>query len=134
MLSVNGAKNNQAILESVFDQDEQNISLPTCLDFKYPPEHEAPELTPRDFCRKMFGIDEMPEVEILKIEIKKSYQKKCIGLLSEVLRVSRQSVLNWNSDALEFPKMPSYHRQTLGLFYEYRKLLAEVKRLKRFTC
>ena len=79
-------------------------------------------------------VDDMPEVEILRMEIKKSYQKKCIGLLSQVLRVSRQSVLNWNSDELEFSKMPSYHRQTLGLFYEYRKLLTEVKRLRRFTC
>jgi hypothetical protein len=134
MFAANRARNNQGIPGSVLDQEKQNISLPTCLDVKYPLEHEAPELTPRDFCRKMFGIDDMPEVEILRMEIKKSYQKKCIGLLSQVLRVSRQSVLNWNSDELEFSKMPSYHRQTLGLFYEYRKLLTEVKRLRRFTC
>ena len=67
----------------------------TILAVKYPLEIEPTELTPREFCRKMHGLADLPEVEILRAEMDIDYRKKCIELLTKVLGVKRQSVHNW---------------------------------------
>lgn len=99
---------------------------------KYPLEIEPPRLTPREFCRKMYGLSGLPEIEILRTEMEPSYRKRCIGLLSKTLGVKRQSVLNWGA-GLEFQKMPLTYQRFLGMCWERYELLSEVKRLRRFT-
>jgi hypothetical protein len=81
----------------------------------------------------MFGLTGLPEVEILKIEMQRAYRIECVRLLGRVLKMKRQSILNWGVDSLEFPKMPDCHRQVLGMYYERQELMAELKRLRRFT-
>ena len=103
----------------------------TMLAVKYPLEIEPTELTPREFCRKMHGLAELPEVEILRAEIDIDYRKKCIALLTKALGVKRPSVHNWGA-GLEFPKMPATYRRILGMCWERYELLLEVKRLKEF--
>ncbi|PSF35963.1 hypothetical protein C7H19_14540 [Aphanothece hegewaldii CCALA 016] len=99
---------------------------------KYPLEIDPPRLTPREFCRKMYGLSGLPEIEILRTEMEPGYRKRCIGLLSKTLGVKRQSVLNWGA-GLEFQKMPLTYQRFLGMCWERYELLSEVKRLRRFT-
>jgi hypothetical protein len=112
--------------------ERNNYSEFACLDIKYPLDFEPPELTPREFCRKMHGLGDLPEVEILRAEMQPDYRKQCIGLLSRVLGVKRQSILNWGA-GLDFHKMPVTYRRILGMCWERYELLMEVKRLRRFT-
>lgn len=99
----------------------------TILAVKYPLEIEPTELTPREFCRKMHGLADLPEVEILRAEMDIDYRKKCIELLTKVLGVKRQSVHNWGA-GLDFEKMPATYRRILGMCWERYELLLEVKR------
>ena len=123
MLSTNGLNLNQ---------QTDNLSEEICLAVKYPLDLDPPALTPREFCRKMHGLADWPEVEILRAEMKSNYRKQCIGLLSRVLGVKRQSILNWGT-GLDFPKMPVTYQRILGMCWERYELLIEVKRLRRFT-
>ena len=112
--------------------ERENSSGAIFPSVKYPLEIEPPKLTPREFCRKMNGLADLPEVEILRGEMEPGYRKRCIGLLSKALGVRRQSVLNWGS-GLEFNKMPATYQRFLGMCWERYELMLEVKRLRRFT-
>lgn len=113
-------------------QKRDNSSEFICLAVKYPLEFDPPKLTAREFCRRMYGLDDWPEVEILRAEMQPDYRKRCIGLLSRVLGVKRQSILNWGA-GLDFPKMPVTYQRILGMCWERYELLMEVRRLRRFT-
>jgi hypothetical protein len=113
-------------------QESDDYSELICLDIKYPLEFDPPPLIPREFCRKMHGLGDLPEVEILRAEMQLDYRKRCIGLLSRVLGVKRQSVFNWGA-GLDFQKMPVTYQRILGLCWDRYELLMEVKRLRRFT-
>lgn len=115
----------------ILKTNSETSSESPILAVKYPLEIEPAELTPREFCRKMHGLADWPEVEILRAEMHIDYRKKCIGLLSKVLGVKRQSVLNWGP-GLDFEKMPATYRRILGMCWERYELLLEVKRLRRF--
>jgi hypothetical protein len=119
---------NELNLKQEHDNDFELI----CLDIKYPLEFDPPAITPREFCRKMHGLGDLPEVEILRAEMQLKYRKRCIGLLSRVLGVKRQTILNWGL-GLDFQKMPVTHQRILGLCWDRYELLKEVKRLRRFT-
>jgi hypothetical protein len=95
-------------------------------------ENEVPMLTPRKFCRKMFGLFGLPEADILAEEMEYGYRRKCIRLLCQMIGVKRQTVLNWGG-GLEFTGMPQSHQRILGLYWERYELLREVKRLRRFA-
>lgn len=103
-------------------------SLPTT----YLMEKDVPMLTPREFCRKMFGLFGMSEVDILTEEMQPGYRRKCIKLLCQILGVKRQTVLNWGG-GLEFSGMPKNHQRILGLYWARYELQREVKRLRRFA-
>jgi hypothetical protein len=113
-------------------QNTDNSSEEVFLAVKYPLEPDPPELTPREFCRKMHGLADLSEVEILRAEMQPNYRKRCIGLLSRILGVKRQSILNWGP-GLDFQKMPVTYQRILGMCWERCELLMEVKRLRRFT-
>ncbi len=113
-------------------QERDNCYETIALAVKYPLEIDPLELTPREFCRKMHGLADLPEVEILRAEMQPDYRKRCIGLLSKVLAVKRQSILNWGA-GLDFHKMPGTYQRILGMSWERYELLMEVKRLRRFT-
>ncbi|ACK70855.1 hypothetical protein PCC7424_2435 [Gloeothece citriformis PCC 7424] len=98
---------------------------------KYSLELEPPQLSAREFCRKMHGLDDLPEEDILRAEMQSNYRKHCIGLLSRALGLKLQSVYNWG-EGLDFPKMPQIHERFLGMYYERSLLIAEIKRLRRF--
>ena len=123
MVSINGL---------TLKQNTDNSSEEVFLAVKYPLEPDPPELTPREFCRKMHGLADLSEVEILRAEMQPNYRKRCIGLLSRILGVKRQSILNWGP-GLDFQKMPVTYQRTLGMCWERYELLMEVKRLRRFT-
>ncbi len=93
---------------------------------------EPLKLTAREFCRLIYNLAKLPEVEILKAEMEPQYRKRCIGILSKTLNVSRQAVLNWGS-GLDFPHMPVYHQRFLGLYWERYELFLEIQRLRRFS-
>ena len=121
-----------SINESILKQEGELSCEDALWAVKYPLEIEAPRLTPREFCRKMHGLAGLPEVEILRAEMEPNYRKRCIGLLSRVLGVKRQSILNWGT-GLDFQKMPLTYRRFLGMCWERYELLSEVKRLRRFS-
>jgi hypothetical protein len=123
MVTTNGLRNNQ--------KNDKNLEQ-TCLALKYPLDQEPPELTPREFCRRMHGLAELEEVDILRAELQPGYRKRCIGLLSKVLDVKRTSVINWGT-SLEFEKMPKGYRRVLGMWFEHYQLQAEVRRLRRLS-
>ncbi len=104
----------------------------SCLDLKYPISFPVLELTPREFCRRVHGLDGLPEVECLQAEIDPAYRKRCIRILSRVLNISSQTIRNWGP-GLDFPKMPTNYRRILGLFWKNLEMTGEIKRLRRFT-
>nr|ADN12913.1 hypothetical protein Cyan7822_0898 [Gloeothece verrucosa PCC 7822] len=104
----------------------------TYLCTKYALEIKPPSLSPREFCRKMFGLDGLPEVEILRAEMQQGYRKQCIALFVRVLGVKRQTIFNWGK-GIDFNDMPPIHQRFLGICYERYELMAEVKRLRRFS-
>ena len=115
----------------VCNQDLDNYSEIIPFVDQYFAQNEPLKLSAREFCRKIFLLSDLPEVEILKAEMAPDYRKRCIGILSKVLDVSRQSVLNWGP-GLDFPYMPACHQRFLGLYWERYKLFLEIKRLRRF--
>jgi hypothetical protein len=119
-------------LTEKFTLQDKNDPQVDVLSIPYPLECEPPKLTPREFCRRMFGLSKLSEVEILCIEMQRGYRKKCIRLLCQTLNVKRQTVLNWGGD-LDFNGMPATYRRFLGMCWERYELLLEVRRLRTFT-
>jgi hypothetical protein len=85
-------------------------------------------LSARDFCRKIFAIDEMPAHYIKLYENQIGYRQKCIKLLGDTLGLTPNTIKNWG---YEFQKMPPTHRRTLGMAYERWRALHELEELKR---
>ncbi|MGH2413574.1 MAG: hypothetical protein ACRDEA_07770 [Microcystaceae cyanobacterium] len=123
MLSTNGL---------ILKQDLETLGNLIPLAVQHPPEIDLPELTPREFCRKMHGLADFPEIEILRAEMEPDYRRCCIELLGKVLRVKPSSVFTWGSN-LDFPKMPARHKRLLGMCWERYELRLEIERLRRLT-
>jgi hypothetical protein len=122
MVSTNGLSVNQ---------EEDHYSELSYLKINYPLEFDPPTLTAREFCRKMHGLTDLPEVEILRVEMHSKYRKRCIDLLHQFLAVQRASILNWGS-GVDFNKMPITYQRILGMCWERYELLMEIRRLRRF--
>lgn len=88
-------------------------------------------LKPRQFCRFMFGLADLQEVETLKIEMQEDYLRRCRKLLSLILGLSYRQVSNWGG-TIEFVRMPKCHQKTLWLYWEMYRSHKELKRLRRF--
>jgi hypothetical protein len=87
MLSTNGLTIKQ-------DQVRDNYSEEICLAVKYPLDNEPLKLILQEFCRKMNGLADSPEVDILQAEMTLDCRKRYIKPLSRVWGVKRQSVPN----------------------------------------
>ncbi|MDV3002832.1 MAG: hypothetical protein N5P05_004487 (plasmid) [Chroococcopsis gigantea SAG 12.99] len=119
-------------LNGLINNDEREIIDSTIFStVKYYTDKEPPSLTAREFCRRMYGLSSLPEIEILRVEMHSEYRKRCIGLLSKALGVQRQSVSNWGG-GLDFRKMPAIHYRSLGMYWELYELRREIRRLRRF--
>ncbi|MBR8831742.1 MAG: hypothetical protein N5P05_002664 [Chroococcopsis gigantea SAG 12.99] len=114
------------------DGQRETIQDSNFIPLKHSVDKELPRLTAREFCRKMYGLSGLPEIEILRAEMNPSYRKRCVGLLSKALGRKRQSVRNWGP-GVDFPKMPAIYERFLGVCWELYELQSEVKRLRRFT-
>jgi hypothetical protein len=75
-------------------------------------------ITPREFCRIMNNLQELPMEEILEQEREHGYRKQCIILLSKVLKVSTGTIKNWGK-GIDFKRIPEPYTYSLGYYLEY---------------
>jgi hypothetical protein len=79
------------------------------------------EIEPRQFCRKWFGIDNLPPDEIAECETETGYRKRCVKLISKILGLQERTVRGWGN--LNFPRMPYCHK--LALSYALQAMQAQ---------
>ncbi len=78
-------------------------------------------MEPKQFCRLMFDLVALPEEEIAKIEQTPEYIQASRLLLTNILEVSWQYVVNWSFLTKENQKIPQCHQRTLWLYWEFYK-------------
>ncbi len=127
-----GIGRNTLLGESPLEIPDEDFMGAAYLDFKYLTLPPPPELTAREFCRKMHGLNGLPEMTIFEVELDPEYRRRCIVLLSRILNLHRQTIRNWGA-AQYFPRMPQSYRQILGLLWERGELIGEIRRLRRFN-
>lgn len=90
MLSTNGLTIKQ-------DQVRDNYSEEICLAVKYPLDNEPLKLILREFCRKMNGLADSPEVDILQAEMTLDCRKR-YSLEFQKVPITSQRILRmgWN--------------------------------------
>ncbi len=118
--------------ESILEIPNSDFAGAAYLDFKYLALPPARELTAREFCRKMHGLNGLPVETIFEVELDPEYRRRCIALLSRELSLHAQTIRNWGTTTY-FRRMPPNYRRFLGLLWERGELIEEIKRFRRFN-
>ncbi len=87
-------------------------------------------ITPRQFCRLMFGMAEMSSEELIATETEQGHKKRCVALLAKATKRSKKRVRNWGG-GLNFDRMPKDLQFVLGLHWERQQLRSLLARLMR---
>lgn len=83
-------------------------------------------LTPREFCRLIFGLDSFNESDIQELEQTSEYVNKARLLICQVLGVRWSHVRGWGRNFQK--KIPDYYQRTLWLYWQlYKKEKKEKK-------
>ena len=96
----------------------QEISL---INIPEPSITKIERMEPKRFCRLMFDLVDFPSSEIAKIEQSPQYIQASRLLLTNILEVSWQYVVNWSFLTQKSQKIPQCHQRTLWLYWEFYK-------------
>ncbi len=89
---------------------------------------ESTPVTPRQFCRLMFGLTAMSHEELYARETERGHKKRCVALLARATKRSKKRVRNWGT-GLDFDRMPKDLQYVLGLYWERQQLRLTLARL-----